>query len=138
MDIADPSGVNVGNNHMFIESDEDVLWKANTREKNEVAVRGMKFLNWLWTRKEREIAIVTHSGFLYHTLSAFGSDCHPSVKSEKCKHFSNCELRSVVIVDRSMIGLDPARTNYPGKIPTGLDLPGDVADEKHSEEGVAK
>ncbi|XVE60648.1 hypothetical protein DITRI_Ditri05aG0144900 [Diplodiscus trichospermus] len=123
----------------LIESDEDVLWEANTREKNEeVAVRGMKFLNWLWTRKEREIAIVTHSGFLYHSLSAFGSDCHPSVKSEICKHFANCELRSVVIVDRSMIGLDTATTNYPGKIPNGLDLPSDVADETHSEEGVTK
>ncbi|XVE95141.1 hypothetical protein REPUB_Repub02eG0070900 [Reevesia pubescens] len=123
----------------MIESDEDILWEANTREKNEeVAVRGMKFLNWLWTRKEKEIAIVTHSGFLYHTLSAFGNDCHPSVKSEICKHFANCELRSVVIVDRSMIGLDTATTNYPGKIPSGLDLPSDVADEKRSEEGIAK
>ncbi|XVE55654.1 hypothetical protein DITRI_Ditri03aG0176000 [Diplodiscus trichospermus] len=123
----------------LIESDEDILWEANTREKNEeIAVRGMKFLNWLWTRKEKEIAIVTHSAFLYHTLSAFGSDCHPSVKSEMCKHFANCELRSVVIVDRSMIGSDPATTNYPGKIPNGLDLPSDVADGKHSEEEVAK
>lgn len=41
-------------------------------------------LSRLWTRKEKEIAIVTHSGFLFHTLSAFGSDCHPSVKSEIC------------------------------------------------------
>ncbi|XP_022726940.1 phosphoglycerate mutase-like protein 1 [Durio zibethinus] len=122
----------------LIESDEDILWKANTREKNEaLAVRGMKFLKWLWTRKEKEIALVTHSGFLYQTLNAFGSDCHPSVKSEICKHFANCELRSVVIVDRSMMGSDPATTNYPGKIPSGLDLPSDVADEKHSE-GVAK
>ncbi|XWS24018.1 hypothetical protein CRYUN_Cryun28dG0065300 [Craigia yunnanensis] len=121
----------------LIESDEDILWEAITREKNEeVAVRGMKFLNWLWTRKEKEIAIITHSGFLYHTLSAFGSDCHPSVKSEICKHFANCELRSVVIVDRSMMGSDPATTNYPGKIPSGLDLPSDVADEKPSEKGV--
>ncbi|XVF36534.1 hypothetical protein REPUB_Repub19eG0066100 [Reevesia pubescens] len=123
----------------LIESDEDVLWEANTREKNEeVAVRGMKFLNWLWTRKEKEIAIVTHSGFLYHTLSAFGNDCHPSVKTEICKHFANCELRSVVIVDRSMIGLDTSETNYPGKIPSGLDLPSDVADEKLSEDGITK
>lgn len=41
-------------------------------------------LSRLWTRKEKEIAIVTHSGFLYHTLSAFGNDCHPSIKSEIC------------------------------------------------------
>lgn len=101
-----------------IESDEDVLWKADVREKNEeVASRGMKFINWyiflhmnfcwhssswmnfcfiwlvlytiwiyrLWTRKEKEIAIVTHSGFLFHTLSNFGKDCHPTIKEEICK-----------------------------------------------------
>lgn len=115
----------------LIENEDDVLWTPDVREKNEeVAVRGMKFLNWLWTREEKEIAVVTHSGFLFHTLSAFGNDCHPSVKSEMCKHFANCELRSVVIVDRGMTGSDASRTNYPGKIPDGLDLPSDVAKNK--------
>lgn len=80
--------------------------------------------------------------------------------------FANCELRSMVIVDRGwasylqnlqsslcrrfsfffgqtedsalsfrfcrMIGSDESSTNYPGKIPHGLDLPSDVADEKHA------
>ncbi|KAH1049947.1 hypothetical protein GLYMA_08G064900v4 [Glycine max] len=115
----------------LLDSDEDTWWKANVREtKEELAARGMKFLNWLWTRKEKEIAIVTHSGFLFHTLNAFGSDCHPLVKKEISKHFANCELRSMVIVDRGMIGLEQSTTNYPGKIPSGLDLPSDVADEK--------
>ncbi|KAF9687411.1 hypothetical protein SADUNF_Sadunf02G0090700 [Salix dunnii] len=114
----------------LIESDEDVLWRADIREEDdEVAARGQKFLNWLWTRKEKEIAVVSHSGFLYHTLSAFGNDCYPSVKSEICSHFANCELRSVVLVDRGMIGSDPATTNYLGKKPQGLDLPSDVAEE---------
>lgn len=31
-----------------------------------------------------------------------------------------------------MIGSDESSTNYPGKIPHGLDLPSDVADEKHA------
>nr|CAD1843542.1 unnamed protein product [Ananas comosus var. bracteatus] len=118
----------------LIESDEDVLWKADVREKNEeVASRGMKFINWLWTRKEKEIAIVTHSGFLFHTLSNFGKDCHPTIKEEICKHFANCELRTMVLVDRSMLGLDSSNYNYPGKIPQGLDLPSDVAQEKQPE-----
>uniref|UniRef100_A0A6N2LUJ9 Phosphoglycerate mutase-like protein n=1 Tax=Salix viminalis TaxID=40686 RepID=A0A6N2LUJ9_SALVM len=106
----------------FIETDEDVLWKADVRETTEeLAARGLKFLNWLWTRKEKEIAIVTHRSFLDHTLSAFGNDCHPSVKKEMGTRFANCELRSMVIVDRSMIGSDVSTTNYPGKIPSGLD-----------------
>ncbi|RVW65679.1 Phosphoglycerate mutase-like protein 1 [Vitis vinifera] len=140
----------------LIESDDDVLWTADVREKNEdVASRGMKFMNWhhcavgscklfsvwfspllckLCTRKEKEIAVVSHSGFLFHALSAFGNDCHPLVKSEICKHFANCELRSMVIVDRGMIGSDSSTTNYPGKIPHGLDLPSDVANDKHPKE----
>ncbi|KAK6940289.1 Histidine phosphatase superfamily, clade-1 [Dillenia turbinata] len=117
----------------LIENDEDILWKPDVREeKEEVAARGMEFLNWLWTREEKEVAVVTHSSFLFNTLSAFGNDCHPTMKSEICTHFANCELRSVVLVDRGMIGSDPSTTNYPGKIPIGHDLPSDVANGKHS------
>ncbi|KAJ6310325.1 hypothetical protein OIU76_015119 [Salix suchowensis] len=117
----------------LIETDEDVLWKADVRETTEeLATRGLKFYNWLWTRKEKEIAIVTHSGFLVHTLRAFGNDCHPSVKKEMCTRFANCELRSMVIVDRSMIGPDVSTTNYPGKVPPGPDLSSDDADEEVS------
>ncbi|RWW14008.1 hypothetical protein BHE74_00005000 [Ensete ventricosum] len=84
-----------------IENDEDILWKADVREANEeVAARGVKFINWLWTRKEKEIAIVSHSGFWFHTLQMFGGDCHPIIKEEIGKHFANCELRSMVLVDR--------------------------------------
>lgn len=36
----------------------------------------------------------------------------------------------------SMMGSDSSRTNYPGKIPQGLNLPGDVAAEKHPEKGA--
>ncbi|KAJ4843117.1 hypothetical protein Tsubulata_002901 [Turnera subulata] len=115
----------------FLESDEDELWKPDVRETTEeLAARGLKFLNWLWTRKEKEIAIVTHSGFLVHTLSALGNDCHPLMKKEISKRFANCELRSMVIVDRSMIGSDPSTTNYPGKVPPGPDLPSDAPEEK--------
>ncbi|KAL9174397.1 hypothetical protein ABFS82_02G050800 [Erythranthe guttata] len=122
----------------LIESDEDSLWEADVREtKEELAARGMKFMNWLFTRKERDIAIVTHSGFLFHTLAKFGNDCHPFVKKEISSHFANCELRSMVIVDSSMIGSDSSSTNYPGKIPSGPDLPSDVADEKNQEKDTS-
>ncbi|RYR42147.1 hypothetical protein Ahy_A08g038606 isoform A [Arachis hypogaea] len=118
----------------LIESDEDILWKPDIRETNEeVVARGLK----LWKRKEKEIAVVSHSGFLFHALSSFGNDCHPTIKSEICTHYANCELRSVVIIDRGMIGSDNPTTNYPGKIPAGLDLPSDIADEKLSGNGEA-
>ncbi|XP_020080422.1 phosphoglycerate mutase-like protein 1 isoform X1 [Ananas comosus] len=122
----------------LIRSDVDVLWKADVREKDEdLASRGMSFINWLWTREEKEIAIVTHSAFLSHTLSNFGKDCHPTIEAEICKSFANCELRSMVLVDRSMLGLDSSNYNYPGKIPQGLDLPSDVAQEKQPEKSHA-
>ncbi|KAK9110798.1 hypothetical protein Sjap_018858 [Stephania japonica] len=137
----------------LMETNEDILWKVDVREANEeVAERGKKFMdwlvpypdqlqifenldqhnyftfnNWLWTRKEKEIAIVTHSGFLFHTLNALGKDLHPLMKEEVCKHFANCELRSIIIVDKSVIGSGNSETNYPGKIPSGLDLPSDSA-----------
>ncbi|CAN0838740.1 Phosphoglycerate mutase-like protein 1 [Linum grandiflorum] len=113
----------------LIQNNGDELWKADIREKDEeVAARGLQFFNWLWTRKEKEIAVVSHSGFLYHALSHFGNDCDSTIKSEICTHFANCELRSVVIVDRCMIGSVLSTTNYSGKTPDGVDQPSD-ADE---------
>ncbi|TXG54092.1 hypothetical protein EZV62_019348 [Acer yangbiense] len=49
--------------------------------------------------------------------------------------FANCELRSMVIVDKGMAGSDSSTTNYPGKIPSGPDLPSDVADKLLKKEG---
>ncbi|KAK4489974.1 hypothetical protein RD792_000628 [Penstemon davidsonii] len=116
----------------LIESDADDLWNDYARETNkELAARGLKFLNWLWTRKEKEIAVITHSAFLLHTLDAFGDDCHPFVKSEICRQFDNCELRSLIIVDKSMISSDPSTTDYPGRIPPGIDAPSDDGDEEN-------
>ncbi|KAK3423420.1 hypothetical protein EUGRSUZ_F00456 [Eucalyptus grandis] len=88
----------------LIENVDDVLWTPDVREKDEeIADRGMKFLSWLWTREEKEIAIVTHSAFLLHSLKAFGNDCHLLITNEPCKQFANCELRSVVIVNKGCL-----------------------------------
>ncbi|XP_057812978.2 phosphoglycerate mutase-like protein 1 isoform X2 [Cryptomeria japonica] len=110
----------------MVETDEDVLWKPDVREKiEEIVVRGRAFLNWLLTRKEKEIAVVSHSGFLTHTLESFGTDCNPLVRSEIHKGFANCELRSVVITDRSAIGNNLPTKDFPGGIPPGPDVPSD-------------
>ncbi|EOA31217.1 hypothetical protein CARUB_v10014383mg [Capsella rubella] len=90
----------------------------------EVAARGVEFIKWLWTRKEKEIAVVSHSGFLHGMLNSFGKDCADDIKKELSIHFKNCELRSVVIVDQGNLGTDSVETtNYPGKVPQGLDHP---------------
>ncbi|KAF5769287.1 putative histidine phosphatase superfamily, clade-1 [Helianthus annuus] len=53
------------------QTDHHVWWSPKTREKPEdVAARGLKFMKWLLTRKEKEIVVVFHGGFLVHTLGA--------------------------------------------------------------------
>ncbi|KAK9215873.1 hypothetical protein WN944_007879 [Citrus x changshan-huyou] len=61
-----------------------------------------------------------------------------SLNMFEIRSFANCELRSMVIVDRSMIGSDAPTTNHPGKIPSCVDLPSDVAAEKHPKQGASQ
>ncbi|XP_065870682.1 phosphoglycerate mutase-like protein 1 [Euphorbia lathyris] len=90
----------------LIESDEDNLWKDDVRENNEeVAARGLQFMDWVDTRPEKEIAVVTHNRFLEHTLNALTNDCDPLLKTQICKQFGNCELRSMVMVDKRRVQL---------------------------------
>ncbi|KAF2296124.1 hypothetical protein GH714_036260 [Hevea brasiliensis] len=100
----------------LMESDDDNLWKADVRETDEeVAARGLKFMNWLKTRQETEIAVVTHHRFLQYTLNALANDFHPSVRSEMCKEFVNCELRSMAMVDKRMMNC-PATDGSGGSV----------------------
>ncbi|KAH9756054.1 phosphoglycerate mutase-like protein 1 [Citrus sinensis] len=117
----------------LIESEDDKLWKADTREPfEEVTARGMEFMKWLWTRQEKEIAVVSHGIFLQQTLNALLNDCQTSPNQELCPRFTNCEIRSVVIVDKSIRG-----SCYPGTISGELRLPADVAKENIPREEVS-
>ncbi|KAJ0085687.1 hypothetical protein Patl1_08715 [Pistacia atlantica] len=81
----------------WIESEDDILWKAEVRESHEeVAARGMKFLKWLWTRQEKEIAIVSHGIFLQQTLKKLVKEKNQSMEN-LCSRFGNCEIRTVAI-----------------------------------------
>ena len=46
----------------------------------------------LMTRKEKEIAVVTHSGFLVHTLTKFGNDCLPLMKDDMSTRYVSSRL----------------------------------------------
>ena len=66
-----------------IESNEDVLWKANARETDEqIGARGQRLMAWLMQRPESVIALVSHSGFLRCTSRRFGLDAAPVVQEE--------------------------------------------------------
>ncbi|CAL5029083.1 unnamed protein product [Urochloa decumbens] len=113
----------------LILNDEDVLWLPDVREAHKsVAARGMKFMDWLWTRKDKEIAIVTHSVLLQDTLRMYSKECHPTIRHEVVKRFANCELRPMVLVDRRMLWSGTPGLNYPGNIPDRCDLPSDITD----------
>ncbi|GMI89457.1 hypothetical protein like AT5G64460 [Hibiscus trionum] len=105
----------------LIESEDDILWEADERETNEaVAARGINFIKWLLTRKEREIAVVSHGVFLQETLITLKNKCLPLMDGDPFSRFGNCEIRSVIVFNESVKGL---RTNYYcGRIPKGLSL----------------
>ncbi|GAY48101.1 hypothetical protein CUMW_109250 [Citrus unshiu] len=114
--------IHVTREEASIESEDDKLWKANTREPfEEVAARGIEFMKWLWTRQEKEIAVVSHGIFLQQTLNALLNDCQASFNQELCPRFTNCEIRSVVIIDRSITS-----SCYPETISGELRLHGDA------------
>ncbi len=50
-------------------------------------------------RPESRIAVVSHCGFIFLTLSAFGHECAHGVQEEMHRGFDNCELRTMVITD---------------------------------------
>ncbi|XVF36538.1 hypothetical protein REPUB_Repub19eG0066300 [Reevesia pubescens] len=84
-----------------MDGEDDNMWNPDVREPDEeVAARMVLFMKWLWTRPEQEIVIVSHGIILQHILNVLGNDCHPTVRSALCKRFDNCEIRSVVIVDK--------------------------------------
>ncbi|KAE8657019.1 Phosphoglycerate mutase family protein, putative isoform 1 [Hibiscus syriacus] len=86
-----------------MDGEEDSMWNPDVREsEEEMAARMVLFMEWLWTRPEQEIVIVSHGIILQHILYVLGNDCHPTVRSALCKRFDNCELRPVVIVDKSL------------------------------------
>ncbi|KAF3570689.1 hypothetical protein F2Q69_00060855 [Brassica cretica] len=87
-----------------IESEEDNLWRPDVREsKEEIFARGLEFMKWLWKRPEKEVAVVSHGMVLRHMLYVFANDCDDSVRHELCKRFTNCEIRTVVIVDKGLV-----------------------------------
>lgn len=75
-------------------SEEDPLWKEDVRESlTELADRGYAFLMWLRSRPEADIAVATHSTFLFALLNA-AMRC----EDEKlAAWFQTGEMRSLVL-----------------------------------------
>ncbi|KAL0044729.1 hypothetical protein WJX82_007205 [Trebouxia sp. C0006] len=109
----------------LIQSEQDTMWPrfnsfdesgvrtAFGEPEEHVTDRGIKFLHWLMTRPESRIAVVSHCGWLFHTLSAFSHAEAPvrsppinrappgahTRSSELDVDFQNCEMRTMVLTD---------------------------------------
>ena len=82
--------------------DADALWTPDVREAREdIQARFIAFLGDLVRRPEREIAVVTHSSFLYMGLELFaGTETDsPEVTDATRRWFENCEFRRFVVSD---------------------------------------
>ena len=80
-----------------VSSNEDA-WYTDERETDEdCCQRAVQFLEWLNSRPERCIAVVTHSSFLRHLFGQFGEQLTQEKKDSLQRMAGNCELRSVVL-----------------------------------------
>ena len=77
------------------EADED--WKETREPDDECVQRGVAMMQWLATRPEQEIAVVTHSSWLKHLFRAFGDTIDQRDVKTMHRLAGNAEVRSVCL-----------------------------------------
>uniref|UniRef100_A0A061R0P8 Phosphoglycerate mutase-like protein n=1 Tax=Tetraselmis sp. GSL018 TaxID=582737 RepID=A0A061R0P8_9CHLO len=80
-------------NNISMEKDED--WSDSREQLSSVAERGYDFLLWLRSRPEQEVAIATHSAFLFVLLNAVVDT--GQLAEGLSSWFLTGEMRSVII-----------------------------------------
>lgn len=92
----------------LVEDEEDQLWQpGHVEPEEEVVLRGRQFLQWLMTLSDTNIAVVTHSAFLWFTLLGFGVEFARPVRERLQRWYENCEMRSVILSDGGAMALAP-------------------------------
>lgn len=82
----------------IVSDEDDSYYRFSSRETPaEIAVRGKHFLQWLKTRPEREIVVVTHSGFLLTFLEDVLRGSAEELGESFQEEFFNAELRTYVV-----------------------------------------
>ena len=76
---------NTSTNKVFL---KETFVSPNRESKYQMAIRGIKFLQWLGQRKEKVIAVVSHSAFLFTLFQSV-----LSVQSDQATWFENAEMR---------------------------------------------
>jgi broad specificity phosphatase PhoE len=76
---------------------EDMFYSDERESDEDCCARAVRFLEWLNSRPEKCIAVVTHSSFLRHLFGQFGEQMTQDKKDSLQRMAGNCELRSVVL-----------------------------------------
>jgi len=80
-----------------VATNEDNYYTDERESDDDCCDRAVKFLEWLNSRPEKCIAVVTHSSFLRHLFGQFGEQMTQEKKDSLQRMAGNCELRSVVL-----------------------------------------
>ena len=102
----------------LIDSEDDPRWEAGRVESESlVVVRGFDFLNWVMQRPETNIAVVTHSAFLWFTLTCFGNEFARPVR-ENLQRWYEVSARGGGARGRGGSGIDPDEGAQPPPQPS--------------------
>jgi broad specificity phosphatase PhoE len=101
----------------LVESDEDRMFKERKETDEDVQQRAVEFLQFLCSRPEVRIAVVTHSHFLKNLLRQFGSEVVEEDQEYLHGNWVNAEMRSVMICAHRKFGTNEfsVRTHAPAK-----------------------
>jgi broad specificity phosphatase PhoE len=78
-------------------TEDDENWSETREPSEQVTKRAIDFVQWLATRPEQEIAVVTHSSWLKHLFHAFGQRLADKDMETLHRVAGNAEVRSVTL-----------------------------------------
>jgi broad specificity phosphatase PhoE len=78
-------------------TEDDPYWTEDREPSDAVTSRAVAFMQWLATRPETEIAVVTHSSWLKHLFRAFGRNTADADRSTLHRLAGNAEVRTVCL-----------------------------------------
>ena len=106
-------------------NNEDLFYTDERESDEDCCARAIRFLEWLNSRPEKCIAVVTHSSFLRHLFGQFGEGMTQEKKDSLQRKAGNCELRSVVLCSHGTkdgVALEPMRAR-PNVAPSTIRVP---------------
>jgi broad specificity phosphatase PhoE len=78
-------------------TDSDEEWTETREPDDSVTARAIAMMQWLGTRPEKDIAVVTHSSWLKHLFRAFGDHIDEKDKTKLHRLSGNAEVRSITL-----------------------------------------